>query len=60
MVTGGVACALHLAWDQVIVYCLVLASVVYVVFTQSLQVMHRTEQIYFLLLAMRWDQMGHV
>ena len=42
------------------VYCLVLVSVVQVVWTQSLQEMHRTEPLYFLLLVMRWEQMGHM
>ena len=51
---------LHLAQDHVFVYCLVLVSVVQVVWTQSLQEMHRTEPLYFLLLVMRWEQMGHV
>ena len=51
---------LHLAQVQVFVYCLVLESVVKVVWTQSLQEMHRREPLYFLLLVMRWEQMGHV
>ena len=34
------------------VYCLVLVSVEQVVWTQSLQEMHRTEPLYFLLLVM--------
>ena len=58
VVTGGVA--LHLAQVQVFVYCLVLASVVQVVWTQYLQEMHWTEPLYFLLLVMHWEQMGHV
>ena len=45
---------------QVFVYCLVLVSVVQVVWTQSLQEMHMTEPLYFLLLVMRWKQMRHV
>ena len=40
------------------VYCLVLVSVVQVVWTQSLQEMHRTEPLYFLLFVMHWEQMG--
>ena len=55
VVTGSVACE-----DQVIVYCLVLVSVVQVVWTQSLQAMHRAEHMYFFLLVIRWDQMRHV
>ena len=46
VVTGGVAWALHLEEVQVFVY-LVLVSAVQVVWTQSLQEMHRTEQLYF-------------
>ena len=42
------------------VYCLVLVSVEQVVWTQSLQEMHRTDPLYFLLLVMRWEQMGHM
>ena len=43
---------LHLVQVQVFVYCLVLVNVVQVVWTQSLQEMHRTEPLYFLLLVM--------
>ena len=42
------------------VYGLVLLSVVQEVWAQSLQEMHRTEPLHFLLLVMRWEQMGHV
>ena len=41
-------------------YCLVLVSVVQVVWTQFLQEMNRTEPLYFLLMVVRWEQMGHV
>ena len=60
VVTGGVARALHLEQVRVFWYCLVLASVAQVVWTQSLQEMHRTELLYFLLLVMRWEQTVHV
>ena len=59
-VTGGVTLTLHLAQVQVFVYCLVLVSVVQVVCSQSLQEMHRTEPLYFFLLVMCWEKMGHM
>ena len=59
VVTGGVAQALHFARVEVLVNCLALVCVVQMVRTQSLQAMHRTEPLYFLLLVMCWKQMGH-
>ena len=58
VVTCGVASTLYLAQVQVFIYCLVLVSVVQVVWTQSFQEVHRTKPLYFLLLVMHWEQMG--